>query len=323
MKDNSIVLLTTFVYGEKYQAYIPLLIYSCKKAYPEYDIMLFVYGNLTPNIKEQVVSLQYTNIKIKENCFSDCPKMTPRVSQCLRWVLWDDSFINYDFIYVVDIDMLYIREPQPLHIQHEKHMQVYNLMFDNIRRKHKRNVTKMTTILQRFKYAKFRSWLKFFLGNKIEYRATGLHFIDAKKYYGVLRRKKLEYYKEKIYNKGGTRWAMYPNDEVLLYSILEREGLKPEKMAIQTDSMTSLDFNNPQRPEFRPHHGIHLGIFRKEIESLTESDKKILDSMTYRYYVNQYIDLYKSDKVFDHLISVSPSFIKTCFNKMHKYYGIK
>lgn len=321
MNDNSEVLLTTFVYGEKYQAYIPLLIYSCNKSYPEYDIMLFVYGSLNPKIKEQIEALNYKNVRIKENSFSDCPKMTPRVSQCLRWVLWDDTFKNYDYVYVVDIDMLYIREPEALHVQHKKHMQVQNLVFDNIRREHKRDITKWTTVLQRIKYGKYRSWLKFLFGNKIEYRATGLHFIEVKKYYEVLNPTKLEYYKKEIYNGGWTKLAMYPNDEVLLYAILDKEGLKPERMAVQTDSQTSLDFNNPERLEFRPHHGIHLGIFRKDKDKLSNSDKRILDSETYRYYLNKYKAYYESDIKFTKLLSEMPDYIKKGFENMINYYG--
>lgn len=322
MKDNSKVLLTTFVYGVKYQAYIPLLVYSCNKSYPEYDIILFVYGNLDTQIRDQVNSLQLTNVTIVENSFADCPKMTPRVSQCLRWVLWDDKFRNYDYVYVVDIDMLYIKEPEALHIQHIKHMQTKNLLFDNIRRVHKRNIASLATILQRFKYAKFRSFFKFLFSSKVEYRATGLHFIDSKNYYHILTPEKLDTYKYQIYSGKWTTLAMYPNDEVLLYAILEKEGLNPEKMTIQTDSTRSLDFHNPERAEYRPHHGIHLGIFRKDIQNLTQSEKNILDSDVYRYYFAKFTELYDTDKVFVRLVSIAPDFIKNCFKEMLTYYGI-
>ena len=40
------VCVTTYIYGEKYQDYIPLLIYSIHKVYPEYYIILFLYGVL-------------------------------------------------------------------------------------------------------------------------------------------------------------------------------------------------------------------------------------------------------------------------------------
>lgn len=61
------VCLTTFVYGEAYQAYIPFLMYSCYKAYPEYDMVIFVYKSLAKNIKKQIEKLNYSNVTIIEN----------------------------------------------------------------------------------------------------------------------------------------------------------------------------------------------------------------------------------------------------------------
>lgn len=35
------ICLTTFVQGHLYQEYLPMLIYSIGKAYPEYDVKIF------------------------------------------------------------------------------------------------------------------------------------------------------------------------------------------------------------------------------------------------------------------------------------------
>ena len=131
MVDKEKVCLTTFIYGIKYQAYIPFLVYSCNKSYPEYDIRLYLYENLDENVKKQVDLVNAPNLTIKERHFSDCPNMNPLKAKSLRWVLWDDAFMNYDYLYVVDIDMLYIKEPTPLHVQHVEHMKTTGLSFDN------------------------------------------------------------------------------------------------------------------------------------------------------------------------------------------------
>jgi DNA-binding MarR family transcriptional regulator len=50
--------LTTFIYGEKYQNYIPLLVFSAHLSYPEYDIILFVYNKLDENVRRQLENLK-------------------------------------------------------------------------------------------------------------------------------------------------------------------------------------------------------------------------------------------------------------------------
>ena len=64
--------------------------------------------------------------------------MKPYIAQTLRWVIWDPIFMKYDYLYIADIDMFYIREPIPLHIQHVEHMTLTGLPFDNLIRKDSR-----------------------------------------------------------------------------------------------------------------------------------------------------------------------------------------
>lgn len=151
---------------------------------------------------------------IIENSFSDCPQMTPRISQCLRWVLWDLSFLQYDYLYIVDIDMLYVREPKPLHEQHIEHMRITGLCFDNMRRIHKRNPFKLSSIGQRIKYAGTKAILKYLFGSRIEYRATGLHFIKVSEYYSAIPQDHLSSIRKQIYSGDWLNRVMYPNDEV-------------------------------------------------------------------------------------------------------------
>ena len=315
------VCLTTFVYGEAYQAYIPFLMYSCYKAYPEYDMVIFVYKSLAKNIKKQIEKLNYSNVTIIENSFSDCPQMTPRISQCLRWVLWDLSFLQYDYLYIVDIDMLYVREPKPLHEQHIEHMRITGLCFDNMRRIHKRNPFKLSSIGQRIKYAGTKAILKYLFGSRIEYRATGLHFIKVSEYYSAIPQDHLSSIRKQIYSGDWLNRVMYPNDEVFLYKILENHNLHPEKMAIQSNSCKSLDFNSYLTPEFRPHHGIHIGIFRNPVP-LEEriSDLKILQSDAYIYYKTIVINSYFADKEFLSILSLAPESIKNSYNRLLEYY---
>ena len=315
---ESKVCLTSFIYGDKYQQYIPILLYSIYKSYPEYDVVLFVYGDLSPEIKQALSRFSFFNkYRILDNTFSECNRMTPILSQSLRWVLWDDSFRNFDFIYYVDIDIIYIREPISLHEQHIMHMQTTGLCFDNLRRTAKRTIN-LFSVARRFKYAKFTSLWKFLFGDILEYRATGLHFIKVKEYYSHLDSEKLIKYKKDILTGNWLKYTMLPNDEALLYHILEMEGMHPEKMAIQSNSYASLSYENPTRPEFRPHHGLHLGIFRGDSSIYAD----ILRSETYSYYIKKFKEIYLNDALFMEILSISPAFINEEIEKLKRYYEI-
>ena len=85
------ICLTTFVQGHLYQEYLPMLIYSIGKAYPEYDVKIFLHDTLRDDLRPAL------------------DKMNSLVARSLRWVLWDESFRDYDYLYTIDIDMFYIR----------------------------------------------------------------------------------------------------------------------------------------------------------------------------------------------------------------------
>ena len=270
-KNNERVCLTTYVYGERYQSYIPFLIYSCYKSNPEYDLVLFIGGSLSEQVQRSLSLISLKNYRIIEHAFDDCPRMTPLKAMSLRWVLWDDSFIQYDYIYIVDIDMLYIKENIPLHKQHLIHINRTGLCFDNMRRRYLLKPFQLTNLLQRIKYAGFVRLFSFLFGSREVFRASGLHFIVVEEYYNKMTPEFLEAYRSEIYRNQWLKKVKIPDNEALLYHMLEEAGLEPEKMPTQTNPFSSIDFRNPERLEFRPHHGIHLGLFRSNIGKSEES----------------------------------------------------
>ena len=321
---NDKVCLTTFVYGEKYQNYLPMLLYSSCKANPNYDVILFLYDNLKSEIKNLIDQLELTNkLIIFENCFKDCPRINSLKSQCLRWVLWNDIFKEYDYLYTIDVDMFYIKEPTPLHIQHIQHMQTTGLPFDNMRRicYPQKNCI---SILRRIKYAGLRSIIKFIKENNPEYKLTGLHFVDVENYYRIFTHEKREIVKKEIYNNGYLEYIMTVSDEVLLATIMKKIGFDINNLAIQSNSISSLSFENPTRPEFRPHHGIHMGIFRNNIDTINKNkgDKDILDSETYAYYINIFKNEILPDPNFKLIIDNCDNNIKDSFKNLFEYYKI-
>lgn len=321
MNNNTKVCLTTFIYGIQYQNYIPFLLYSCYKAYPEYDVVLFLYDKLDEKIRTQIDNLELKNkLVIHENHFSDCPKMSPRKSQSLRWVVWDDVFIEYDFLYTVDIDMFYLKEPTPLHVQHIQHMKHIQLPVSNLRREIRYNPFDIRTLAIRLKYAGLKSIFNFFTFNKTETRVTGLHFVDVKKYYAIFTNELRQKFKNDIYTGNYLNYVMFPNDEILLGKILTTLDIDIAKFGLQQNSVNMLDFTKPERTEFRPHHGIHMGIFRSS--EYADSTIDILETPTYKFYLQKYISEIVVDPVFIDLLKNSPDNIKESFKNLHEYYKI-
>lgn len=315
------VCLSTFIYGDKYQDYIPFLVYSCHASNPGYDILLFLHGKLRPDIRALVDWIGKKNISFVENAFVDCPRMNPLKSKCLRWVMYDERFLGYDYLYVVDIDMIYIKEPMPLHEQHRIHMEKTGLPYDNLARHFQRRPWRFVNIGYRIKHAGFTAFLPYLFGSRNDYRASGLHFIDVKPYYAVIDAEIREKYRKMIYNDSFLKYCLSSNDEAFLYSVLEREGLHPEKMPVQTESYIMLDFNNPERDQFRPHHGIHLGIFREDLQAEGRR-KTILDSEPYAYYLDRFKADYLTDPLFKELLDHSSDGIKRQFDNLFRYYNI-
>ena len=316
--DQSRVCLTTFIYGVKYQEYIPFLVYSCKKAYPEYDIVLFLYEKLAPHIKDQLSLINIKNVYIREETFNDCPQMTPLKAKSLRWVLWDDVFKEYDYLYIVDIDMFYIREPKPLHEQHCEHMKTTLLPYDNLARCFERHPFNLISVGSRVKNAGLQNIFGFFFGTRKDLRLSGLHFIDVNKYYSIYNEEQRAKYQRMIYEGKFMRNVYSCNNESFLYLIMKEIGLEPERLAIQTNSNNMLDFDNCTRPEFRPHHGIHMGIFRQELQGKHE----ILESDAYNYYVSQFSNNIMNDTVFVSLINMSSDSMRTHFDRLFRYYKL-
>ena len=316
------VCLTTFIWGTKYQSYIPFLIYSCNKAYPEYDIHLFLYDKLDSKIKAQIETIKLNcNLRIDENVFNDCKKMNVLKAKSLRWVLWSKSFLNYDYLYTVDIDMLYIREPLSLHEQHVIHMDYTGLPISNIARQFNYKPIQFVKLAKRLKHAGLKSIFKYLQFSRTEYKLTGLHFVDVKRYYGILTPEKIKNFKLDIYSGNYLKYTLWPNCEVFLYNMFKKLEFKVEKLGTQKNQEKMLEFDNPNRDEFRPHHGIHLGIFRRP-DKFTENDFTILNSPTYKYYIKSYKENIFKDEVFINLLKNAPLNISDTFKELHKYYKL-
>ena len=90
---------------------------------------------------------------------------------------------------------------------------------------------------------------------------TGLHFVDIKNYYSLFTEEFRSSFKNDIYSGNYLRHIKYPNDEIYLSKIVKKIGINTSDMGIETNSVNMLDFTNPKRLDFRPHHGLHMEFF--------------------------------------------------------------
>ncbi len=320
------ICVTTYVYGDRYQLYIPIAVWSIKKMYPEYDVMIFLHGKLNIELKEILIKLDlYEKIKILENVFSDCPNMSPYKAQALRWVLWDDSFTSYDYIYFIDIDMFYIKEPVPLHEQHEFHMKRTGLPFDNMRRivvvrefSLKRQILRLAVLIKRHK---IKYIVRYFINfRKDIYKLSGLHFVKVKEYYQVFTKNKILYYRNLIYDGSYVKFG--ENDEAYLYYIMKDLNFDVDRLAAQNfkNPYEHTDFRNYTKDLFRPTHGIHMGDYRDGYSM--DRIKLILKTPAQQYYKNYIESVLLEDKEFVNFLNVLPKYINKYFQRYFQLSGI-
>jgi hypothetical protein len=289
--------------------------------------MLFIYGKLRADISAIVDTLRkhFYDIEIKEDVFSDCNKMNPLAAQSLRWVLWDEKFKAFEYLYFIDADILYIREPVALHEQHIRHMNYINDDgISNIVRKLAKWSNFLRIYFTCYKLGGFKSVLYYLMNlHKDVYRMSGLHFVKIREYYSKITPELLNKYQQIIYEGDIFKNTKFPNDEALLYNMIKESGWEMCHFATQRTSVSMFGFDEPEKREFRPHHGIHLGIFRRDIDKLPEFAIGQLESDDYRYYIRYFEEYYLKDPFFLEMYKSLSDNIKLYFNRMFRYYKIK
>jgi hypothetical protein len=196
-------------------------------------------------------------------------------------------------------------------------MKMTGLPFDNMRRNlflHK----SIKGTIRRVQTAGLK-YLSIYLSkrNICEERLSGLHFVEVNDYYTDQNLQIIEDYKRRICKRFFIPEILTSDNEVMLANMIKEMGYDISSLGVQTDSVSSLPFDNIHRSEFRPHHGFHLGIFREGIPE----NNSILDSDTYNYYKEQYLKIIKEDD-FKELYNNLPELSKLYVNRLHSYYHI-
>jgi hypothetical protein len=225
------------VVDHKYQKYVPFFVYFVQQSYPDYFIKIFLTEKINNKYLKAFSLVKTDKIEYLENCFSGFPKAEHQQLKCLRWIIPESFFQDFDYVYMGDVDMLICKESVSLVDQHINNMNLEKLPYSNIVRPNSE-------------------------------RMSGLHFM-SNEYFKEIEESRNHF--EKII-KSGKRYK----NENFLYKLIKHSGL-PFPSGL-----------------FRPHHGIHLGLWRKGVKSLSAdwycppmNPKKSEHLSYYNFYLDQ------------------------------------
>jgi len=99
------ICVTTVVSANHFQYYMPIFIYAINKAFPDVDIKIFLMGKIKKKVRRALEHCR--NYEIVENQFL---RYKNRASTCnsLRFLLPKKAFLEYDYLYITDIDFLHV-----------------------------------------------------------------------------------------------------------------------------------------------------------------------------------------------------------------------
>lgn len=259
--------------GIDYQFYIPYYILSVGISYPEYDVNVFIDRVLHENVAKQleVVRDTYSNffihiINLSDFGICDEAQRSIGVRKSIRWLIPKEYLLDYQYIYVGDVDILVCRESPNLLSQHVTHLQTLNLPVSNaIRFTTAPNVTSLNFVRLFMRNVSVFG-LKTTVNNimqvkKAHPRVTGLHFYENYHFSNnyEFARSKIICEINNIFLSKSKHFSILSSssDEVVLFYLLEFMGINLPKVSQKYSE-------DPKEVNFRPTHGIHLRNFRNK-----------------------------------------------------------
>lgn len=321
------VCFVAYVFGGNYQEYIPLYTLFAGKTYPDYDLRIYIDYELKDNVKKQISYLkQFYNVEIIENfedriAFSKKALSFPRIKKSTRWLFYDKAFENYEALYIGDIDLIICKEPVDLFDAHMRHCEYLGTPYSNILRisKEADSCSPKGALKNIIEYG-FRETIKYYK-EKSYYvnKISGLHFVKTKEYYDAVTPKMQELINE-LNLMAESKSEKFNNcnfrDEELLYRLILESGLK-----LPTDS-TGTGYNketNPETDAYRPHHGLHLGIFRFTHAGIREY-MELVGSNCYKNYYKYFKEIQKSEE-YKYISEYFDKSLNSLIDNMDKFYS--
>ena len=321
------LLMVGFVFGDRYQYYIPRYARSILLNDPDADVCIYVDKEIIEPLKPIIGKLRedprvriVENLKEKNEAYRRIEKH-PAYQKAIRWLLLDDFFYDYEAVYIGDVDIFVCREEPSLYEQHMQHMKLLGTPYSNYRRHQIR--VKNYDLLSKAKLIRrhgVRMAREMWSEKPIELdRLTGLHFVKTKEYFGHVGKVIPEMLRELEKNDElpvEVKRKYVETDECILYELVKRSGL-PE-LPITPDG-TIVDYRMYQCRSFRPHHGIHFGAFRSA--RLMQREHQMICSDVYRDYYAQLADELAHDELLAEWRKNLPEEIQTTLKNIEDFYA--
>ena len=237
---------SSFGFGS-YQKYIPYYIFSIWKTHPDSAIKIFIEKPLESNIEKTLTYLKEQGIEnfeviIWKSSLEDYQtyKIKGGGKKIIRWVLGPEYFEGFEFVYIGDVDILFLPEKKSIIDFHVNQLSNLKLPFSN-----------------KVRYDKNQGLSK---------RLTGLHFFKTKEYFDkinpiILRIKNDKTYRDD-YLEGLER------DENLLYKI-NQEAFDFDPLIV----------SKAQRPWHGLHLGITRGNKDLDVQTIEENSSLSLNEV--------------------------------------------
>lgn len=296
LKNNEMC-IATWVYGRKYQTWIPIYVYSIKRNYPNYDVKIFIDTTLSIEVRRLLTLFNLQKfVSIIEKPFPNLNGVLKNdiEKRCYRWLISDSPYFEgYRYVYIGDVDIFLVDELSPLHEQHILDMKHGNGYYSNANRLRMKDYLLNT--------ANCRLPLTY------TFRLTGLHFVNREVYFSRVKR-----WQERImkYLSGRRNviidYFFFRDDERCLWLLNCLSRIKPPK--------GSYELNDGA---FRPLHGVHFAVGREyDIYKKALENNEIKNNEHYGYFL-EFCKEYNADPMLRRIVWNSSFYVieiirKTC-----------
>ncbi|MBQ6587455.1 MAG: hypothetical protein IJI01_02110 [Butyrivibrio sp.] len=317
------------VFGkDKYKSFVPLYLYSINKAYPNTHFIIYhdcdvtnKYLKTIDEISNYKGGVEFRKIDFDKTELSRKALKNNLVKRALRWLILDDSLLEYDVVYVGDIDIFVCKETADMFYEHLRHCDFIGRSYSNIVRviTERKGVKHFCGNAIRFGA---RNALKNYIFPKKNWKAlSGLHCFIPKEYIPIVLNSKKYIIDEinKAFEWKSDIWnPCIINDESILYEFIDNAGIGLDYIdPTKRGGVKLMENTNPESSYYRPHHGLHLHIF----ERAKPIDRELADSATYLAYFSYFEDLCKSNIELSEFIKTKNDwYCVKLLNNMCKYY---
>ena len=202
-----------------YQKYVPWFLYFLNRAYPEAHKLILLDEGVTGDV-QQMLNLLSGNFEVRPHAFREYDTTDALTIKCLRWLIYEPAFDQYDCMSIGDVDMAIYPESPPYMDQHLSHCDQLGIPYSN------------------------------FIRPTQPRRVCGVHVIKPREWFKAMK-PMIQKYRPMLQNGGIRLPEQGFNEQLLLRMIVESDLGEPPTNLSET-YWPSLATSN--------HHGTHIRL---------------------------------------------------------------